>query len=83
MAPVRVFGSWCQHRTVIPGSGVTHRTVRLLASVSREGVGVGLLGLTPARDLNYSLPPFSDKIQGWGGRSGKTQGGGTLLLLVV
>lgn len=50
---------------MIPGSGVTHRTVRLLASVSREGVG--LQGLTPVRDLNYSLPPSSDKFQGWGG----------------
>lgn len=68
-------GQWYQGQVSLT------ETVRLLASASREGVG--LQGLTPARNLNYSLPLSSDKIQGWGGGSGKTQGGGTLLLLVV
>lgn len=75
--PSEILGSWCQHRTVIPGSVVTHRTVRSLASASGEGMA--LQGLTPARDLNYSLPPSSDKIQRWGGIGEDTRGWDTVV----
>lgn len=76
MAPLRV-GSWCQHMTVIPGSGVPALPDCWPQSLERSTPS-GLRVDTSKR--SELLFPSSDKMQGGQGRYQSSRWWGTVII---